>query len=142
MKVLLAIKPEFAEKIFEGSKKFEFRKVIFKNENVKVVVIYASSPMQKVIGEFEIEKVIALEPEILWEKTKKHSGITKEYFDSYFTDKEEGFAIKIKNLKKYRKPKCLKADFNISSPPQSFLYLNRTNKKQKQGRTLIPSFQT
>jgi predicted transcriptional regulator len=142
MKVLLAIKPEFAEKIFDGSKKFEFRKTIFKFEDVKVVVIYASSPMQKVVGEFEIEKVIALEPEKLWEKTKKHSGITKEYFDSYFSDKDEGFAIKIKNLKKYRKPKCLKTDFNISSPPQSFLYLNKSNKKQKQERIMIPSFQT
>lgn len=142
MKVLLAIKPEFVEKILNGSKKFEFRKIIFKSEDVKVVLIYASSPTQKVVGEFEIEKVIALEPEKLWEKTKKHSGITKEYFDSYFSDKDEGFAIKIKNLKKYRKPKCLKTDFNISSPPQSFLYLNKSNKKQKQERILIPSFQT
>lgn len=31
MKVLLSIKPEFAERIFNGSKKYEFRKVIFKN---------------------------------------------------------------------------------------------------------------
>jgi len=142
MKVLLAIKPEFAEKIFDGSKKFEFRKTIFKSEDVKVVVIYASSPMQKVIGEFEIDKVIEMEPEILWEKTKKHSGISKEYFDSYFNEKEKGFAIKIKKLKKYRSPKCLKADFNISSPPQSFLYLDKSNKKQKQNRNLITSFQT
>jgi predicted transcriptional regulator len=142
MKVLLAIKPEFAEKIFDGSKKFEFRKTIFKFEDVKVVVIYASSPMQKVVGEFEIEKVIALEPEKLWEKTKKHSGITKEYFDSYFSEKDKGFAIKIKKLKKYKKPKCLKTDFNISSPPQSFIYLNKSTKKQKHDSLLIPAFQT
>lgn len=140
MKVLLAIKPEFAEKIFDGTKKFEFRKTIFKSDNVKVVVIYASSPKQKVVGEFEIEKVIALEPEELWKKTKKHSGITKQYFDSYFNEKEKGFAIKIKKLKKYRSPKCLKTDFNISSPPQSFLYLDKSNKKQK--KLLTPSFQT
>lgn len=149
MKVLLAIKPEFADKILDGSKKFEFRKAIFKNENVKVVVIYASSPVKKVVGEFEIDKVIVSEPETLWRKTKIHSGITKEYFDSYFSDKEEGFAIKIKSLKRYKKPKCLKADFNISSPPQSFLYLNRSqndsrksNKRQNRKRLLIPSFQT
>jgi predicted transcriptional regulator len=142
MKVLLAIKPEFAVKILDGSKKFEFRKTIFKNEDVKVVVIYVSSPVQKVLGEFEIEKVITSEPEALWRKTKKHSGISKEYFDSYFTDKEKGFAIKIKNLRKYRKPKCLKKDFNISSPPQSFLYLTKKNKKPQQERNLIPSFQT
>ena len=30
MKILLSIKPEFAERIFDGSKKYEFRKVIFR----------------------------------------------------------------------------------------------------------------
>ena len=54
MKVVLSIKPEFAFKIFDGSKKFEFRKAIFKNNNVKSIIVYASSPVQKVIGEFEI----------------------------------------------------------------------------------------
>lgn len=34
MTALLSIKPEFAEAIFDGRKKFEFRKVIFK-KNVK-----------------------------------------------------------------------------------------------------------
>ena len=46
MKVLLSIKPEFANKIFEGTKRFEFRKSIFKKE-VKTVVVYASSPLQQ-----------------------------------------------------------------------------------------------
>lgn len=32
MEVLLAIKPEFVEKIFSGEKKYEFRKVVFKKE--------------------------------------------------------------------------------------------------------------
>ena len=35
MKVVISIKPEFANKIFDGTKKFEFRKSIFKNEDVK-----------------------------------------------------------------------------------------------------------
>ena len=39
MTVLLSIKPEFAEKIFNGTKKFEFRKSIFKNTDVKKVVV-------------------------------------------------------------------------------------------------------
>ena len=35
MKVVLSIKPEFAFKIFDGTKQFEFRKAIFKNPAVK-----------------------------------------------------------------------------------------------------------
>jgi len=122
MKVVLSIKPEFAFKIFDGSKKFEFRKAIFKNSNVKYVIVYASSPVQKVIGEFEIGKIFNKDLETLWDLTKEHSGITKDYFYEYFSEKENGFAIQIKNMKKYKEPKCLKTDFNLH-PPQSFAYV-------------------
>ncbi|RAX12581.1 hypothetical protein CKY02_11450 [Photorhabdus bodei] len=40
MKVLLSIKPEYVDRILNGSKKFEFRKVAFKNNQVQSVVIY------------------------------------------------------------------------------------------------------
>ena len=76
MRVLLSIKPEFAFKIFDGEKKYEFRKVVFKNPKVKTVVVYASSPVQKVIGEFEIEDILSSNPNEIWKKTKKYSGIT------------------------------------------------------------------
>lgn len=122
MKVLLSIKPEFAEKIFNGTKKFEFRRSIFKRQTIKKVVVYASSPVQKVIGEFEIDQILSLAPESLWEKTHLHSGITENYFFEYFGDKEIGHAIKVKNIKRYKNPLCLKKDFN-TIPPQSFLYL-------------------
>jgi predicted transcriptional regulator len=122
MKILLSIKPEFANKIFEGSKKYEFRRSIFKNPGIKTVVVYASSPVQKVVGEFEIEKIINCDLETLWNQTEKHSGISKDYFLDYFSNKEKGFAIQIKNTKKYTNPKCIKKDFKLL-PPQSFCYL-------------------
>lgn len=121
MKVVLSIKPEFAFKIFEGTKKFEFRKAIFKNENIKTVIVYASSPVQKVIGEFEIEKIINKDLDTLWGITQIYSGISEDYFYQYFADKQQGFAIQIKKPKKYRTPKCLWGDFNLL-PPQSFAY--------------------
>jgi predicted transcriptional regulator len=125
MKVMLSIKPEFADKIFSGSKKFEFRRSIFKNQNVKKVIVYASSPVQKVIGEFEIDQIINLELNALWEKTSRHSGISEDYFYQYFGDKEQGYAIKIKKVKKYKQPMCIKAHFKLT-PPQSFAYVART----------------
>ena len=123
MKVLLSIKPKYADLIFEGTKKYEFRRTIFKNTKIKTVIVYASSPVQKVIGEFEIDTILNEDIRSLWKKTKKHAGIDEEYFYQYFDSKERGFAIKIKNSRKYRKPLCLKEDFNLL-PPQSFLYLS------------------
>lgn len=122
MKVLLSIKPEFAERIFNGTKKYEFRKAIFKNPNVKTVVVYASSPVQQVIGEFEIEDILSDDPECLWEKTKEFSGITEEFFFDYFDLRDKGFAIKVKKPKRYKKPLNLRSSFN-TAPPQSFRYL-------------------
>jgi predicted transcriptional regulator len=121
MKVILSIKPEFANKIFDGSKKYEFRKVIFKNKKVKTVIVYASSPVQKVIGEFEIAKIINHDIDTLWNITQNFSGITEQYFYQYFANKKQGFAIQIKKTKKYRNPKCLRMDYDLI-PPQSFAY--------------------
>ena len=123
MKVLLSIKPQFAEKIFDGTKKFEFRKSIFKNNTIKSIVVYASSPVQMVIGEFEIEDILMENPMTLWEITSNYSGISKEYFDQYFTVRDTAYAIKINKTKRYKKPLNLKSDFGINFPPQSFMYL-------------------
>ncbi len=116
MKVVLSIKPEFAYKIFDGTKKFEFRKAIFKNESIKTVIVYASSPIQQVIGEFEIEKIINYDIDTLWALTQAYSGISEAFFYQYFADREDGYAIQIKKTRKYKYPKCLRADFNLFPP--------------------------
>ena len=122
MKVLLSIKPEFAFKIFDGTKKFEFRKVIFKNPNIKTVVVYASSPVQQVIGEFEIADILSYNPSEVWRQTKEYSGISENRFFEYFADRKIAHAIKIKNPKKYKQPLSLQDNFNVF-PPQSYVYL-------------------
>lgn len=122
MKVLLSIKPEFALKIFNGTKKYEFRKSMFKRNDVSTVVVYASSPVQQIMGEFEIKGVICKDTESLWQETKKYSGITKDFYDEYFAKKEIAYAIQVGRIKKYSHPKSL-SDFDVSFAPQSFVYL-------------------
>ena len=123
MKVLLSIKPEFANKIFEGSKKFEFRRSIFKNQDIKTIVVYASAPISKVIGEFDIDQILQKDLDQLWIETEKYSGIPKGYYDEYFVGKEKGFAIKVKNVKLYKDALNLKESFG-KVPPQSFAYID------------------
>jgi len=122
MRVLLSIKPEFAERIFDGSKKFEFRRAIFKNPGIQTVVVYASSPVQRVIGEFDIEAILRGAPEDLWRKTREHSGISEGFFFDYFSGRKIGFAIKVKKARRYKEPRCLRTSYNVN-PPQSFCYL-------------------
>lgn len=123
MKVLLSIKPEFAERIFDGTKKFEFRRRIYKNKNVKSVVVYASAPISKVIGEFEIETVHHDELDSLWDSTNEFAGISEAFYREYFNGKDSGYAIEVKKVRKYEAPLGIRETFGIA-PPQSFAYVD------------------
>ena len=125
MRVLLSIKPEFALKIFNGSKRYEYRRAIFKNPEVSGVIVYASNPIKRVIGEFEIEDILHDKLQLLWAKTKSHAGISEKRFFEYFTNKSKGYAIKVKATKMYDAPLSLNS-FVVSSPPQSFMYLRES----------------
>ena len=122
MRVLLSIKPEFALKIFDGSKKYEYRRAIFKRGEVKTVVVYASDPIKKVIGEFDIGEILCDDPQELWAKTGDHAGITKQRFLEYFDKKTKGYAIRVKEARIYDPPVRLN-ELMVLCPPQSFSYL-------------------
>ncbi len=122
MKVLLSIKPEYVEKIFSGIKKYEYRRSIFKNKEIDTIVIYSSSPVKRIVGEFKIKNIIKDLPEKLWELSPENTGIDKIKFKEYFFMKEEGYAIEIGRIKKYKTPKLLE-EVGVKKAPQSFLYL-------------------
>lgn len=122
MKVLLSIKPEFANKIFSGEKRYEYRKAVFK-EPVSTIVVYASSPVQRIIGEIEIAEVLQDTPDNIWKKTSKESGITKAFFLDYFEGKSLAYAIKIAKCNRYSEAINPFEQFAHFCPPQSFCYL-------------------
>lgn len=124
MKVLLSIKPEYAERIFTGEKKYEYRRNLFKKEGIKTVVVYVTKPVGKVVGEFEIDNVLRGNPNSIWEETKLYAGIDEAAYIEYFSKRETGFAIGIKKTKVYKKPLDLvDLDPKIKYPPQSFMYI-------------------
>lgn len=135
MEVILSIKPEFANKIFSGKKKFEFRRSIFKNRGITKIIVYASSPVSKLIGEFEVGKIIHSDLESLWDLTKEHSGITEKYYYDYFLGKENGFALEVLKTKTYSEYLCIKETYGIH-PPQSFAYVKKENSSQQLQLTL------
>ena len=94
MKIILSIKPQFVREIFEGSKRFEYRRIMCKRP-VDTVIIYCSAPISMVVGEFSVKRVIAETPDSLWRLTRDMAGINKEYFDNYFFKREKGFAFQI-----------------------------------------------
>ena len=118
----MSIRPEFAEAIFSGEKRFEFRRVVFR-QPVDVVVVYATSSVKKVVGEFDVKRVVSDSVNRLWENTKEWAGIDEQRFFDYFEDVETGYAIEIGNIRRYEEPLCLDRHLGVR-PPQSFQYLD------------------
>ena len=120
-KILLSIKPEYVKSIFEGKKKFEYRKIIAKNKPTKIV-IYSTYPVSAVVGEAEVEEILIDSPNNLWKKTKKNSGVDKSFFFEYFKEKKVGVAYQLKNIIEYENIRSLE-EFGVKYAPQSYVYL-------------------
>lgn len=124
-RILLSIEPRFVERILNGSKKFEFRKIRCKKE-VSKILIYSTSPVMKVVAEADVSEILIADPEEIWKQTQAQSGITKQFFDSYYTGKKEAVAYHLENVRQFSEPKEL-GDFGLTVAPQSFAYVDSPN---------------
>ena len=131
MSVLLSIKPKYVDKIRNGTKLYEFRKQIFK-QDAEEIWVYESAPVKKIVGKIVISNVIEDSPKNLWSNTKEFAGINKKDFFKYFGSKDKGFAIGIKEfyeLKNPINPYEIKKRF---VPPQSFAYIESIKELKEQ----------
>lgn len=122
-KILMPIKPEYVHEILIGRKKYEYRRVRAKRNNINKLIIYCTSPIMKVVAEIEIIDIIENTPEQIWKFTQAQSGISKEKYDKYFHNKQLAVAYKLGKIEVYDKPKDL-IDLGINNIPQSFMYLD------------------
>lgn len=121
--ILLSIKPEYVEKLFNGSKKYEFRRKRCKSQ-VSKIVVYATSPIMKVVGELEVKQTLEGSPIELWKQTQEYAGISEQLFFEYFKGCTVAYGYEIRHTKRYYVAKDL-AEYGITTAPQSFLYLNK-----------------
>lgn len=124
MNVLLSIKPQYVEKIVSGEKKYEFRRTIFKRNDIEKVYIYSCSPVSKITAAFEIERILIDSPERIWKQCYKHAGILRKDFFLYFKGSELSYAIEIGSVDDFPIPIDPYHIFGDFKPPQSFYYLN------------------
>ena len=121
--MLLSIKPEYAHRIIDGTKEFEFRTRQCR-EDITKIILYSTAPESKVIGEAEIEEIISGAPSTVWEITKHAAGIPRRFFREYYKGRSLAIAYKLKNVIVYSEPKLLE-DYGINHVPQSFIYINK-----------------
>lgn len=120
--VFLPIRPRFARSIMSGKKKVEFRKKAFR-ANPTHVVVYASSPVQRVLGYFAVDYVDEDTPEGLWERYGDGGDIDREAFQAYYLAVDRGVAIGVGKVSQLPNPIPVAALADSLRVPQSFSYL-------------------
>ena len=119
--ILLSIAPKYVQKIIDGTKKYEYRTKVAK-ENIDAIVIYCTAPVKKVVAKAQVIGILQDAPSALLDKTKDFSGVSKEFFDKYFDNKKIAYAYRLGKIEVYKKAKTLE-EFGLSTAPQSFVYL-------------------
>lgn len=120
--IMLSIKPKYVDQIFNGKKKYEYRRRLA-GSSVNRILIYETSPVSRVVGEATVVRTISLNKNSLWDLTKNDSGLTKEEYDLYFSNTETAYAYELSNVVKFAVPKLL-SDYGVDQAPQSFVYVN------------------
>lgn len=129
--LLLSIHPEFAHKIFCGTKTAELRRVRPRVARNDIILIYVTSPISALSGAVKVQEVITASPNILWGKIRYNAGVSWNKFNEYYEGSNKAFAILFENafpfsnVIKLCKLRKIIPNFH---PPQSYLYLRKEKK--------------
>lgn len=124
--LLLSIRPRHAEKILDGTKTVELRRVLPRIRKGDLVLIYASSPVKALIGTFKVDKVVTDRPRQLWDIVQDKAGITRKEFNAYYAGASEGYGIFFSDVLSLHKPlnlETLRQEWPSFHPPQGYCYL-------------------
>lgn len=97
---LISIHPTYVERIMSGEKRFEFRRA-WARTPVDLLVIYATSPIQRIVAIAEVGRIIRASKSRLWEVARERgAGISRSELFAYLEGKLEGVALElVRNIK-------------------------------------------
>ncbi|MCE2499909.1 MAG: ASCH domain-containing protein [Dehalococcoidia bacterium] len=119
---LLSIHPRYVDLIRKGEKSVEFRRRPFARI-ISHIVIYSTTPVKRLIGVCEVERVVRDTPAALWYDHGDKGGITREALFAYLEGLLTATAIVIRKFIPFTTEMYL-PEIGIEHPPQSFQYLN------------------
>ena len=125
---MLSIHPYHAHRIFDGTKTAELRRTRPQLSAGDQVLVYVSSPIQALLGGFEVATVVEASPVELWRQIFKYAAVSSEMFQKYFAGADTGYAIQVKRAWKFAQPTPLNTLRSLIPgfhPPQIFRYLNK-----------------
>jgi predicted transcriptional regulator len=119
----MSIHPQYADAILAATKRVEFRKRRLAAD-VSTVVIYATRPVARIVGTFEVLGHDVAAPEELWNRHSGHAGISATGYRAYYAQTSAAVGILIGAVQRLPEPRQLAELPGVSRPPQSFSYLS------------------
>jgi len=89
-------------------------------------LVYASAPLQALVGEMEIDDIVERTPQEIWERYSEVSGVSKEFFDLYYQGHSAAAGFLIGKTFEYLRRVSLDEIRQARqgfSPPQNYFYL-------------------
>ena len=121
--LLISIHPRFADLILKGEKRIEFRRSWAKCP-VTRLVIYATSPVMRIVAVTPVTEVLHQSVNKLWEQAKIHGGgLTRRELRDYFNGSPMGYGVCLGEVRKFERPVAPSVLFERFHAPQSFRYL-------------------
>lgn len=120
--IMISLSEEEANALFEKNRSVIFFKVT-PVQPVERVIVYVTAPVQKVVGEFDLDRIDVSSVLSNWNKYRLNSTIEKrkDYLE-YFGDRKEAHALLASAVYKYRNKKDL-ANYDMKKGPSGFTYL-------------------
>ena len=134
--IALSINPRYAHAFFSGEKTVEFRRN-GTPVDITHIVVYSTSPDQKILGYCEVRDCVIAPPQILWRDFGKHGFINQDDFFSYYEGYPIGKCYLLKNPLMFLRPLPLTKCQSFSRSPQSFAYVtnNEWNNLKRKKKT-------
>lgn len=125
-KLVLSIKPEYAEAIFAGKKTVEYRKQK-PRKNITDVYIHVCGEDHAFVQGFAFCSGCACgEPRAIWDVTRNQGAISEAEFFDYFRGTEEAYAVRLFGAMRLAEPIPL-SKLGLTRPPQGLAYVKGDN---------------
>jgi predicted transcriptional regulator len=120
--IMLSIKPQYMDKILDGSKKFEFRTLRYPLANE--IIFYVTAPVGQVVAKAKVNGHLMGRADAVFDSTEGQAGMTREAYQKYYEGRGPVQAFWLGKVVRFPVPMSL-ADFGLSSPPQCFVWIER-----------------
>ncbi|MCB2261978.1 MAG: ASCH domain-containing protein [Candidatus Thiosymbion ectosymbiont of Robbea hypermnestra] len=137
--MLISIRPSYAEQIMAGTKTVELRRRPPRFSVGGLVVLYASRPVQALVGAFQLRELETDSPSALWPRVAHNAGVAWDSYREYFKGATSAVGLHVgarwiaKDTLSLRE---IRAEWPGFHPPQSYRYVNLVPKDGVSGLTL------